>query len=93
MENTTMPLPESVYHHTGLESSGGATRVARLLMEGLGEQGVESNLSFELGKGRTRQQSYLMISGVIFLRGLWPISIVPVIGPHCWRPFLAYGNV
>ena len=46
-----MPLPESVYHHTGLESSGGATRVARLLMEGLGEQGVESNLSFELGEG------------------------------------------
>ncbi len=46
-----MPLPKAIYHHTGLESSGGATRVARLLMEGLRERGVESNLSFELGDG------------------------------------------
>lgn len=46
-----MVLPASVYHHTGLESSGGATRVARLLMEGLTAQGVETNLSFELGEG------------------------------------------
>jgi len=46
-----MGLPSSVYHHTGLESSGGATRVARLLIEGLSTQEVETNLSFELGEG------------------------------------------
>ncbi|QJB56141.1 glycosyltransferase [Pseudodesulfovibrio sp. zrk46] len=46
-----MPLPEAIYHHTGLESSGGATRVARLLIDGLKEHNVECNLSFELGEG------------------------------------------
>lgn len=40
----------SVYHHTGLETSGGATRVARLLVAGLEEDGVETNLSFELAE-------------------------------------------
>jgi len=46
-----MSLPASVYHHTGLESSGGATRVARLIMNGLGDLDVETNLSFELAEG------------------------------------------
>lgn len=46
-----MTLPASVYHHTGLESSGGATRVARLIMDGLQGFDVETNLSFELGEG------------------------------------------
>lgn len=46
-----MPNPVSVYHHTGLESSGGATRVARLLMEGLTARRIETNISFELGEG------------------------------------------
>ncbi|QGY39675.1 glycosyltransferase [Pseudodesulfovibrio cashew] len=46
-----MTEPVSVYHHTGLESSGGATRVARLLMEAQAEAGIEANLSFELGEG------------------------------------------
>ncbi|SOB59084.1 Glycosyl transferase group 1 [Pseudodesulfovibrio profundus] len=40
-----------VYHHTGLETTGGATRVARLLMEGMNKLEVESSLSFELGEG------------------------------------------
>ncbi|BDQ34102.1 glycosyltransferase [Pseudodesulfovibrio portus] len=39
-----------VYHHTGLETSGGATRVARLIMDGLVEAGGEANLSFELAE-------------------------------------------
>ena len=39
-----------VYHHTGLETSGGATHVARLIMEGLERDGVETNLSFELAE-------------------------------------------
>lgn len=39
-----------VYHHTGLETSGGATRVARLIMDGLEERGIETNLSFELAE-------------------------------------------
>ncbi|EGB15283.1 glycosyl transferase group 1 [Pseudodesulfovibrio mercurii] len=44
-----MKLPP-VHHHTGLEASGGATRVARLLLEGLGRRGVETCLSFELAE-------------------------------------------
>ena len=44
-----MPLPP-VHHHTGLESSGGATRVARLLLEGLARFDVDSSLSFELAE-------------------------------------------
>ncbi|WP_239057697.1 glycosyltransferase [Pseudodesulfovibrio sp. JC047] len=39
-----------IYHHTGLESSGGATRVARLLVEGLHQQGLSAELSFELAE-------------------------------------------
>ncbi|WP_316899293.1 glycosyltransferase [Pseudodesulfovibrio indicus] len=39
-----------VIHHTGLETSGGATRVARLLIAGLKRQRVESSLSFELSE-------------------------------------------
>ena len=39
-----------IYHHTGLETSGGATRVARLVMDGLARAGVEVNLSFELAE-------------------------------------------
>lgn len=41
----------TVYHHTGLESSGGATRVARLILEGLTDQEIPTNFSFELGEG------------------------------------------
>jgi glycosyltransferase involved in cell wall biosynthesis len=44
-----MTLPP-VHHHTGLESSGGATRVARLLLEGLALYGTDSSLSFELAE-------------------------------------------
>ncbi|BDQ37804.1 glycosyl transferase [Pseudodesulfovibrio nedwellii] len=44
-----MDLPP-IYHHTGLETSGGATRVARLLISGLKKQKVETNLSFELAE-------------------------------------------
>jgi glycosyltransferase involved in cell wall biosynthesis len=44
-----MTLPP-VHHHTGLESSGGATRVARLLLEGLARFDVDSSLSFELAE-------------------------------------------
>lgn len=43
-----MELP-AIVHHTGLENSGGATRVARLIADGLALQGVESRLTFELG--------------------------------------------
>jgi len=46
-----MTLPASVYHHTGLESSGGATQVAHSIMKGLIKSDVETNLSFELGEG------------------------------------------
>ncbi|MGL1863604.1 MAG: glycosyltransferase [Pseudodesulfovibrio sp.] len=42
-----MSLP-TIIHHTGLESSGGATRVARLLMDELATQSVETRLTFEL---------------------------------------------
>ncbi|AMK10307.1 glycosyltransferase [Pseudodesulfovibrio indicus] len=44
-----MQLPP-VIHHTGLEMSGGATRVARLLIAGLKRQRIESSLSFELSE-------------------------------------------
>ncbi|WP_207262888.1 glycosyltransferase [Desulfovibrio sp. Huiquan2017] len=44
-----MTLPP-VHHHTGLEASGGATRVARLLLQGLRRHGVEAELSFELAE-------------------------------------------
>jgi glycosyltransferase involved in cell wall biosynthesis len=44
-----MPLPP-VYHHTGLETSGGATRVARLLLDGLARYEVDAGLSFELAE-------------------------------------------
>lgn len=46
-----MTLPSAVYHHTGLEASGGATRVAHLIMDGIDGFDVETNLSFELGEG------------------------------------------
>nr|WP_321513397.1 glycosyltransferase [uncultured Pseudodesulfovibrio sp.] len=39
-----------IYHHTGLESNGGATRVARLLIAGLNKRKVTTNLSFELAE-------------------------------------------
>ncbi|MCJ2166036.1 MULTISPECIES: glycosyltransferase [unclassified Pseudodesulfovibrio] len=44
-----MPFPP-VYHHTGLETTGGATRVARLLMAGMERHEIEANLSFELAE-------------------------------------------
>ncbi|WP_319470327.1 glycosyltransferase [uncultured Pseudodesulfovibrio sp.] len=37
----------TILHHTGLECSGGATRVARLLLDGLAGQGADARLSFE----------------------------------------------
>ncbi len=37
----------SIVHHTGLEFRGGATRVARMLVEGLQAQGIDSRLTFE----------------------------------------------
>lgn len=40
----------SVYHHTGLESSGGASRVAQLILAGLQRLEIETNLSFELAE-------------------------------------------
>jgi len=46
-----MPQLPAIFHHTGLESTGGATRVARLIMDGLTRQGIEANLSFELAEG------------------------------------------
>lgn len=45
----TTSLP-AIFHHTGLEATGGATRVARLIMDGLNRQDVETNLSFELAE-------------------------------------------
>lgn len=45
-----MNLPP-IFHHTGLETTGGATRVARLLMDGLTGKSIETNLSFELAEG------------------------------------------
>lgn len=39
-----------ILHHTGLESSGGATRVARLVMEGLASRNIDSRLTFELAE-------------------------------------------
>jgi glycosyltransferase involved in cell wall biosynthesis len=45
-----MNLPV-IFHHTGLESTGGATRVTRLLMEGLSTHEIMANLSFELAEG------------------------------------------
>ena len=44
-----MQLPP-VYHHTGLETSGGATRVARLVLDGLKRLGADASLSFELAE-------------------------------------------
>jgi len=44
-----MSLP-SVYHHTGLETTGGATRVARLIIDELKKSGVDTALSFELAE-------------------------------------------
>ncbi|MEF2229428.1 MAG: glycosyltransferase [Pseudodesulfovibrio sp.] len=42
--------PTVTRHHTGLESSGGATRVARLLVDGLAAAGHDAALSFELAE-------------------------------------------
>ena len=39
-----------IYHHTGLEATGGATRVARLILSGLERYHAETNLSFELAE-------------------------------------------
>ncbi|MBG0790351.1 MAG: glycosyltransferase [Desulfovibrionaceae bacterium] len=39
-----------IRHHTGMESSGGATRVARLLMDGLAGRGIGTALSFEVAE-------------------------------------------
>jgi len=39
--------PVATRHHTGLETRGGATRVARLLVEGLAATGHDAALSFE----------------------------------------------
>ncbi|BCS88874.1 glycosyltransferase [Pseudodesulfovibrio sediminis] len=39
-----------IYHHTGLETSGGATRVAQLVVDGLRRRNVETNHSFELAE-------------------------------------------
>lgn len=39
----------SIVHHTGLENSGGATRVARLIADGVAASGMQSRLTFELG--------------------------------------------
>ncbi|WFS62445.1 glycosyltransferase [Pseudodesulfovibrio thermohalotolerans] len=39
-----------VHHHTGLEASGGATRVAQLLIDGLELGGVPARLTFELAE-------------------------------------------
>ena len=44
-----MQLPP-VHHHTGLEASGGATRVARLLLGGLRRHQVETGFTFELAE-------------------------------------------
>lgn len=44
-----MRLPP-ILHHTGLESSGGATRVAQLLIDGLELGGVDARLTFELAE-------------------------------------------
>lgn len=38
---------QKVLHHTGLEQSGGATRVARLLVEGLTRRDIQAELCFE----------------------------------------------
>jgi len=45
-----MNLP-AIFHHTGLEASGGATFVARLIVKGLISQDVDANISFELAEG------------------------------------------
>jgi len=44
-----MSLPR-VHHHTGLESTGGATRVATLLLLGMQRQGLPAGFSFELAE-------------------------------------------
>lgn len=44
-----MPI-SPVLHHTGLEWSGGATRVARLLMKGLTDHDVPTFMTFELAE-------------------------------------------
>ncbi|MBI9078779.1 MAG: glycosyltransferase [Pseudodesulfovibrio sp.] len=44
-----MPRLPAIFHHTGLESTGGATRVARLIMDGLSPD-FETGLSFELAE-------------------------------------------
>ena len=70
-----------VHHHTGLESSGGATRVARLLMDGLAGRGVETSLSFEAaeepGSGATPPGRFgaglpLEAIGHVHCTGDWP---------------------
>lgn len=73
-----------VYHHTGLQSTGGATRVARLLMEGLQSHGVDSQLSFELGEGSDSAAilpedfgRYLPKGGIahVHCTGNWPVLL------------------
>ncbi|MDC0336249.1 glycosyltransferase [Pseudodesulfovibrio sp.] len=79
----------AIVHHTGLEFSGGATRVARLLMDGINEQGIISPVTFELAEG---DDSNAIVPGA-FGPGLSQAEIGHV---HCtgnWPALLSSFNV
>ena len=64
------PLP--VRHHTGLESSGGATRVARLLVDAMTGPDLDATLSFEVAEE----------GGAVTPPGAFGASLPPDAIPH-----------
>ena len=64
------PLP--IRHHTGLESSGGATRVARLLVDAMTGPDLDATLSFEVAEE----------GGAVTPPGAFGASLPPDAIPH-----------
>jgi glycosyltransferase involved in cell wall biosynthesis len=75
VESPFARLP-AIVHHTGFESSGGATRVARLIMDGLAEHGVATRLTCELAE---EGEAALVVPGA-FGAGLAPGELAHL---HC----------
>ncbi|MBU4192721.1 MAG: glycosyltransferase [Proteobacteria bacterium] len=61
-ENPSLP---PVVHHTGLEWTGGATRAARLLAEGMAPSDVTARLTCEVGESEIHRQESLLAASVI----------------------------
>jgi len=83
--STSPPAVPAVVHHTGLEWTGGATRVARLLAAGLAESGAAVRLTCEVAEPGAHRTAALAPAAAVVAPGGFGPQLAPgeIAHLHC----------